>query len=443
MYVVVDIESSGGRFNEEAIIEIALFRFNGKEVVDQMISLVHTDKPIQAYVQKMTGIEPHMLRRAPRFHELAKRIVEITDQAVLVGHGVAFDYRMLQLEFERLGYKYERNTIDTVNWSRKFLPDLTSYKLSSLCESLGIWLPRSHRAGDDARATTELFSKLLEMDLEKRISALGIQGDKAEQPPKKLQALLDGVKNETGIYYLRDNQGQLLKAGIAERMHSELSKLFLSPEAGDVSIQNRIADLEIEPAGHRCIARIRLQAERQKALNPQAYPPLGKGVAIYINHETQGLEFQKNVEIDEQQLAFFTKLEHAKKVLRFFQREFELCPLKQAGQRHCALLGPYHHCSSPCLTARQSPEYQTNWQNALNTIQLQTPLSVVVSGRKTGEKAYVKAHFNKIEMCYFKLSNEITDLSRLDNLLIKMPGDAYMRGQFWLMTLGHGKYQSA
>lgn len=131
------------------------------------------------------------------------------------------------------------------------------------------------------------------------------------------------------------------------------------------------------------------------------------------------------------------------KVLRFFQREFELCPLKQAGQRHCALLGPYHHCSSPCLTARQSPEYQTNWQNALNTIQLQTPLSVVVSGRKTGEKAYVKAHFNKIEMCYFKLSNEITDLSRLDNLLIKMPGDAYMRGQFWLMTLGHGKYQSA
>ncbi|MGB0177242.1 MAG: PolC-type DNA polymerase III, partial [Owenweeksia sp.] len=69
MYCILDIESTGGPFGKEAIMEIALFRYDGSEIVDQLISLVHPHREVQQYVSKITGITSKMLLRAPRFHE--------------------------------------------------------------------------------------------------------------------------------------------------------------------------------------------------------------------------------------------------------------------------------------------------------------------------------------------------------------------------------------
>ena len=59
-----------------------------------------------------------MLRNAPKFFEVAKRIVEITEGCILVAHNAKFDYRILKLEFERLGFKYSRKSICTVELSK-------------------------------------------------------------------------------------------------------------------------------------------------------------------------------------------------------------------------------------------------------------------------------------------------------------------------------------
>ena len=76
VFCVLDIEGSGGPFGKEAIIEIAVYRYDGEEVVDQLISLVHPHREVQKFVTKMTGITDKMLMRAPRFHEIAKRFAE-------------------------------------------------------------------------------------------------------------------------------------------------------------------------------------------------------------------------------------------------------------------------------------------------------------------------------------------------------------------------------
>ena len=71
MYAVVDLETTGGRFSEEGITEVAIYRFDGHQVVDRLVSLVNPMRPIDPYVTRLTGIDNKMLRRAPRFHELA------------------------------------------------------------------------------------------------------------------------------------------------------------------------------------------------------------------------------------------------------------------------------------------------------------------------------------------------------------------------------------
>ena len=114
MYAIVDIETTGGKYNEEGVTEIAIYKFDGHEIVDQFISLVNPEREIQPFVVNLTGINSRMLRDAPKFYEVAKRIVEITEDCILVAHNASFDSRILQLEFKRLGFEYKRKTLCTV-----------------------------------------------------------------------------------------------------------------------------------------------------------------------------------------------------------------------------------------------------------------------------------------------------------------------------------------
>src|SRR5690606_26910238 len=110
----------------------------GHQVVDQFICLINPEREIQPFVSKLTGINNAMLRSAPKFHEVAKRIVEITDQAIIVAHNAQFDYRILRTEFRRLGYDFQRKTLCTVDLSKQLIPDAESHSLGKLVRSLGI-----------------------------------------------------------------------------------------------------------------------------------------------------------------------------------------------------------------------------------------------------------------------------------------------------------------
>ena len=100
MYAIIDLETTGGTPSDEAITEIAIYKYDGNQIVDQFISLVNPERPIQAFVARLTGINNKMLRRAPKFYEVAKRVVEITQGCIIVAHNAAFDYRVLRKEFD-------------------------------------------------------------------------------------------------------------------------------------------------------------------------------------------------------------------------------------------------------------------------------------------------------------------------------------------------------
>ena len=72
MYSIIDVETTGGKFNEEGITEIAIYKFDGNKIVDQFISLLNPEIPIQPFVQQLTGIHNKMLCNAPKFFQVAK-----------------------------------------------------------------------------------------------------------------------------------------------------------------------------------------------------------------------------------------------------------------------------------------------------------------------------------------------------------------------------------
>ena len=268
MYAILDIETTGGKFNEEGITEIAVYKFDGHNTVDQFISLVNPEKEIQEFVVKLTGINSKMLRNAPKFYEVAKRIIEITKDCILVAHNSSFDYRILRTEFDRLGFDFNRNTLCTVELSQKLILDQPSYSLGKLTKSLGIPMSDRHRASGDALATIQLFKLLLEKDTEKNIIEESIKFFDKRKEKEKIKSLIDNLTTEMGVYYIHDTNGKVIFIGKGNNIKSEVNRLFLKTTTRALKIQERVSSISYDKTGNELFNRLKYNLELDK-LSPK------------------------------------------------------------------------------------------------------------------------------------------------------------------------------
>jgi DNA polymerase III subunit epsilon len=162
LFAIIDIETTGNSYKNGKITEIAIFQHNGIEVTGSFTTLIYPEMDIPYFITKLTGIENKMVKTAPKFYEVAKKIVEMTAGRIFVAHNVNFDYRFVKEEFKSLGYEYNCKTMCTVKLARKLLPGYSSYSLGKLCSYLDIEINGRHRAEGDALATVKLFEILLE-----------------------------------------------------------------------------------------------------------------------------------------------------------------------------------------------------------------------------------------------------------------------------------------
>ena len=96
MYAIIDLETTGGQPAQDRITEIAIFIHDGEKVVDQFDTLLNPGRPIPFFISQLTGITDDMVRDAPKFHEVARKVVEMTEGCVFVAHNVRFDYSFLK-----------------------------------------------------------------------------------------------------------------------------------------------------------------------------------------------------------------------------------------------------------------------------------------------------------------------------------------------------------
>lgn len=166
MFSIIDIETTGNSYKYGKITEIAIYQHNGQQITDSFTTLINPEIDIPFFITELTGIDNLMVKDAPRFYEVARKIVEMTQGRTFIAHNVSFDYKFIQQEFARLGYDYKRKTMCTVQLSRKLLPGHKSYSLGKICAELGIEINGRHRAAGDALATVKLFEILLEKHAE-------------------------------------------------------------------------------------------------------------------------------------------------------------------------------------------------------------------------------------------------------------------------------------
>ncbi len=156
-YVVVDIETTGGRPGAHRITEIGAVKLRGGQVVDEWSSLINPQRPIPPFITKLTGIHDNMVAGAPLFSQIAEEFAGFMEGAIFAAHNVNFDYGFIAMEYERLGQYFQFPKICTVASMRRFYPGHKSYGLKTLCAAYEIELSSHHRALCDAKAAAELL----------------------------------------------------------------------------------------------------------------------------------------------------------------------------------------------------------------------------------------------------------------------------------------------
>lgn len=313
MYTIIDIESNGAAYRKESIIEIAIFRYDGHAITDQFISLVNPESEITPFVQKLTGITTKMVKTAPKFHELAKRIVEITDGTILVGHNIDFDYRMLRQSFKRLGYEFKINTLDTIPLAKKLIPDEKSYSLGRLCKSLGIPLVDEHRASGDARATLELFKLLKTKDNSHEIIQQHHEENNAKSYINKINELTEDLPSEKGFLYFQNASGAIIFEDYVDDLYKVSKKIFNAKSKKWERIQNEVTQINYELTGTDIIAKLILANQNK---SKKQFLPFG---LFYLN---QKFIVDKNSAHKEKPLLKFKNFSQGNKV-KIFMTESE------------------------------------------------------------------------------------------------------------------------
>ncbi|MDA8707889.1 exonuclease domain-containing protein [Hellea sp.] len=157
IYVVVDVETTGGRSGLHRLTEIGAVKIQNGEVIDEWQSLLNPERSIPANITRLTGITQDMVRTAPLFHEVADSFAEFMEEAIFAAHNVNFDYGFISSEFRRLDRKFRHPKICTCASMRKLYPGYKSYSLKNLCREFEIDLTSHHRALCDAKAAAELL----------------------------------------------------------------------------------------------------------------------------------------------------------------------------------------------------------------------------------------------------------------------------------------------
>ena len=156
-YVVVDVETTGGRGENHRVTEIGAVKVRGGRVVDRFQTLLNPQRSIPPNIIRLTGISPAMVETAPYFADVVDEFEAFMQDAIFVAHNVEFDYGFIAAEFRRIGRTFRYPKLCTCASMRRLYPGHRSYSLASLCRAYDIPLKQHHRALCDAEAAAELL----------------------------------------------------------------------------------------------------------------------------------------------------------------------------------------------------------------------------------------------------------------------------------------------
>jgi DNA polymerase-3 subunit epsilon len=338
-----------------------------------------------------------MVAEAPRFHEVAREIIEITEGKTIVGHNVAFDYAFLRSEYQRLFYDFKRKTICTKKLARKVLPEEKKYGLGKLCHSLGISIKSRHRASGDAMGTLRLFQHM--QDIENDLEGVQVKGAYSRLSPD----FIKGLPNETGVYYFLDEDGEVIYIGKSTHIRDRImSHMYNNATRRAGEMRDMVRDIHYELTGSELVALLKESHEIKtyKPLFNRSQRRVLYSYGLFDKVDKEGYLCLEVKKIDEKRmpLTSYATLHEGREHLEHLVEKYSLC------QKHCGLYRTkgacFHHqiglCKGACKGEEPPEDYNDRVEEAIEKYILKNKNFIILDkGRESHERSVVKVHHGK------------------------------------------------
>lgn len=230
-FCVLDLETTGGSRNDDMITEIGVVKVRGGECLGTFHTLVNPGRAIPPQITVLTGLTDAVVRAAPRIETVLGTLGDFLGDAVFVAHNASFDLGFLRAALARDDRpEYRPAVVDTAALARRLLRDeVPNCKLSTLASRLRLDHTPTHRALEDALATTDLLHLLIE-----RASGLGVTGlddlvtlaKVAGHPQARKLTMTSRLPRTPGVYMFCGHRDEVLYVGKATNLRQRVRSYF-------------------------------------------------------------------------------------------------------------------------------------------------------------------------------------------------------------------------
>ncbi|MBC8767811.1 GIY-YIG nuclease family protein [Arenibacter sp. BSSL-BM3] len=397
MYAIVETETTGLRGEDNKITEICILIHDGEKVVKEFSSQVNPEMSIKYRVSRQSGINDGMVYNAPKFYEIAKEVVELTNDCIFVSHHVNFNFNGIKNELASLGGVFKRKKISTLRLSRKVIPGQQSYSLGAMCNYLGINISQGQNAKDKAEATVGLLEKLWAMDTDGIFNfMLGPKPGQSAIPPLWPTLTVATLPNVTGVYYFKNAKGKIIYVGKAKDIKQRVLSHVYSKSHKEMRLCFETAHIEYTHTGSELVALLLESDEIKKHLPKfnRAQKRIGYRYGVGAHMDKNGIAnlFYDRLSKIRSPLACFYNQGECRSFLEELCRTYDLCPRFCNLQQISGACFHFHikKCRGVCRELETVESYNKRVDQALMPIEDDKNTFIIkAEGRNKNEKSVI------------------------------------------------------
>ena len=469
-FVVVDLETAGGKPIDAGITEIGAVKVRGGEVIGEFRTFCAPGVPIPAFISVLTGITDHHVAGAPSVATAVREFLafadfESGDQPVLVAHNAPFDVGFLKSACNKFEIEWPKPLVlDTVILARKILrkDEVRNRKLSTLAQFFRTPVSPTHRALDDARATTSVLHGLIE-----RVGNLGVHdleglqtySGPATEKRRRKRYLAEGLPEKPGVYIFYDGNNRPLYVGTSTNIRKRVMSYFTAAETR--SRMTSMIELAQRVDAHVCstqleaaIRELRMINELRPTYNFRSRNPEKTTWVTMTNEKFPRLSLSRQSHLpDSGRIAIgpFWNASNAELAMHAMHQATDVRQCKErltskSSVSPCVLY-EMNRCIAPCLTGAETVGYEeivleansilTGNSSAVSK-KLMEKIVSLVDAEKFEDAAVVRDRMHALEDGVYR-STRLREISAIPLMIAAQPNSL---GGWEIHAISHGRFSA-
>jgi len=467
-FVVVDLETAGGKPVDAGITEIGAVKVRGGEVVGEFRTFCAPGVPIPAFISVLTGITDHHVADAPSVAAAVREFLAFAgfdsgDNPVLVAHNSPFDVGFLKAACIKFDIDWPKPPVlDTVVLARKILrkDEVRNRKLATLANYFRAPVSPTHRALDDARATVSVLHGLIE-----RVGNLGVHdleglqtfNGPATEKRRRKRYLADGLPELPGVYIFYDGNNRPLYVGTSTSIRKRVMSYFTAAETRPrmtsmVELAQRVDAHVCATSLEAAIRELRMINELRPTYNFRSRNPEKTTWVTMTDERFPRLSLSRQSTLPDSQRVAIGPFTNGSSAELAMHAIYQVTDLRQCKERITSktsispcVLYEMKRCIAPCLTGGETVGYE-NIVSDVNYIlkgdsssassKLMGRIQDLVSDEKFEDAAVIRDRMHALEDGVHRSSR----LRQITSIPLVIAAELNALGGWDIHAISHGRF---